>query len=178
MPVDKVLVHANCRNHYTNARSGRLCKMKAILTKSNKSLILQILQASVRQLATAFSPMSKRHEDLSSEGNKMLEDLAGILWDEVPNCSFVKLVDTKPMPQSVKPACPETLVSFARSVDTSSGTTIDDQIDELIMNSSLSDEECEALEVATRLQPACPEWRDHRSGRITASSRDSVVPLT
>ena len=46
-------------------------------------------QESVRQFATAFSPMSKRHEDLSSEGNKMLEDLAGILRDEVPNSSFV-----------------------------------------------------------------------------------------
>ena len=33
---------------------------------------------------------------------------------------------------------PETIVSFARSVDTSSDeTTIGDQIDELIMNSSL-----------------------------------------
>ena len=78
------------------------------------------------------------------------------------------------MPQSVKPACPETLVSYARSVDTSSGTTIDDQIDELIMNSSLSDEECDGLEVATRLQSACPEWRDHISGHITASNMKRV----
>ena len=78
------------------------------------------------------------------------------------------------MPQSVKHACPETLVSFARSVDTSSGTTIGDQIDELIMNSSLSDEECEELEVATRLKSAYPEWRDHRSGRITASNMKCV----
>ena len=67
-------------------------------------------QASIRQLDTAVSPMSKRHEDLSSEGNKVVADLAGILRDEVPNCSFVQLVDTKPMPQCVKPACPETLV--------------------------------------------------------------------
>ena len=44
----------------------------------------------------------------------------------------------------------------------------------VIMNSSLSDEECEALEVATRLQSACPEWRDHRSGRITASNMKRV----
>ena len=131
-------------------------------------------QASVRQLATAFSPMSKRHEELSTEENKVVGDLAGILRDEVPNCSFVQLVDTKPMPQSVKPACPETLVSFARSVDTSSGTTIGDQIDDLIMNSSLSDEECEALEVTTRLQSGCPEWRDHRSGRVTASNMKRV----
>ena len=43
--------------------------------------------------------------------------------------------------------CPETIVSFTRSVDTSSGTTIGGQIDELIMNSSLSDEECETLEI-------------------------------
>ena len=42
------------------------------------------------------------------------------------------------------------------------------------MNSSLSDEECEALEVARRLQSACPEWRDHRSGRITASNMKRV----
>ena len=118
-------------------------------------------QESVRQLAIPFSPMSKQHEKLSSEGNKMLEDLAGILRDDVPNCSFVQLVDTKPMPQSVKPACPDTLVSFARSVDTLSGTTMDDQVVELIMNSSLSDEECEALEITTHLQSACPEWRDH-----------------
>ena len=51
------------------------------------------------------------------------------------------------MPQCVKPVCPETIVSLARSVDTSSGTIIGDQIDELIMNTSLSDEECEALEI-------------------------------
>ena len=42
------------------------------------------------------------------------------------------------------------------------------------MKSSLSDEECEALEVARRLQSACPEWRDHRSGRITASNMKRV----
>ena len=45
-------------------------------------------------------------------------------------CSFVQLVDTKRMPQCVKPVCAETIVSFTRSVDTSSGTTIGDQIDE------------------------------------------------
>ena len=67
-------------------------------------------QSSVRQLATTVSPMSKRHEELSSKENKVDADLAGILRDEVPNCSFVQLVDTKPMPQCVKPACPETLV--------------------------------------------------------------------
>ena len=67
----------------------------------------------------------------------------------------------------MKPACPETTVSFARSVDTSPGTTMSDQIEELITNSSLSDEDCEAIEVTTRLQSACPEWRDHRSVRIT-----------
>ena len=42
------------------------------------------------------------------------------------------------------------------------------------MNSSLSDEECEALEVATCLQSARPEWRDHRSGRVTASNMKCV----
>ena len=77
----------------------------------------------------------------------MVADLAGILQDEVPNCSFVQLVDTKRIQQWVKPVCPETIVSFTRSVDTSSGTTIGDQIDELIMNSCPSDEECEALEI-------------------------------
>ena len=35
-------------------------------------------QASVRQLATAFSAMSKRHEELSSKENKVVADLAGI----------------------------------------------------------------------------------------------------
>ena len=61
-------------------------------------------------------------------GNR--SDLAGILWDEVPNCSFVQLVDTTCMRQCVKPVCAEAIVSFTRSVDTSSGTTIGDQIDE------------------------------------------------
>ena len=42
------------------------------------------------------------------------------------------------------------------------------------MNSSLSDEECDGLEVTTRLQSACPEWRDHRSGHITASNMKCV----
>ena len=41
-------------------------------------------QASVRQLATAFSPMSKRHEESSSKKKKEVADLAGILQDEVP----------------------------------------------------------------------------------------------
>ena len=63
--------------------------------------------------------------------------------------------------QCVKPVCPETIVSFTRFVDTSSGTTIGDQIDEHMMNSSLSDEECEALEIVTRLQLSCQEWREH-----------------
>ena len=42
------------------------------------------------------------------------------------------------------------------------------------MNSSLSDEEREALEITTRLQPACSEWREHRSGRVTASNMKRV----
>ena len=63
------------------------------------------------------------------------------------------MIDTKQMRQCVKPVCPE-IVSLARSVDTSSGTTIGDQIDDLIVNSSLSDEECEALEIVTRRQSA------------------------
>ena len=42
------------------------------------------------------------------------------------------------------------------------------------MNSSLSDEELEALEITTRLQPACTEWREHRSGRVTASNMKRV----
>ena len=84
------------------------------------------------------------------------------MLDEVPK--VVQLVDTKHMPQCVKRVCPETIVSFARSVDTSSGTTIGDQIDELMTNSSPSDEECEALEIVTRLQSACPEWREPSNG--------------
>ena len=107
-------------------------------------------QASVSQLVTAFSPMSKRHEESSKE-NKVVADLEGILRNKVPNCSFVQLVDIKRMPQCVKPVCPETIVSFTRSVDTSSGITIGYQIDELILNSSLSEEEYEALEIVTRL---------------------------
>ena len=35
-------------------------------------------QASVRQLVTVFSPMSKRHEELSFKENKVVADLAGI----------------------------------------------------------------------------------------------------
>ena len=42
------------------------------------------------------------------------------------------------------------------------------------MNSSLSDEECEALEIMTRLQSACPEWREHRSGLVAASNMKRV----
>ena len=78
------------------------------------------------------------------------------------------------MSQCVKPVCPETIVSIARYVDTSSGTTIGDQIDELLMNSFLSDEQCEALEIVARLQSACPEWREHISGCITASNMKCV----
>ena len=35
-------------------------------------------QAFVRRLATAFSPMFKRHDELSSKENKVVADLAGI----------------------------------------------------------------------------------------------------
>ena len=57
-----------------------------------------------------------------------------------------------------------------RSPIACSGPTIGDQIDELIMNSSPSDEDCEALEIVTRLQSACPEWRELRSGCVTTSN--------
>ena len=49
-----------------------------------------------------------------------------------------------------------------------------DQIEELIMNISLSDEEYEALEIMTRHQSACPECREHRSGCVTASNMKVV----
>ena len=62
-------------------------------------------QSSVRQLATAFLPMSKQHEEMSSKENKVVADLAGILQDEVPNCSFVQLVDRHNVYATVCEAC-------------------------------------------------------------------------
>ena len=43
-----------------------------------------------------------------------------------------------------------------------------------LMNSSPSDEECEVLEIVTRLQSACLEWREPRSGCATASNMKRV----
>ena len=74
----------------------------------------------------------------------------------------------------MKPVCHKTIVSIARSVDTPFGTSIVDQIDEHIMSSSLSDEESEALEIMTRHHSACSEWREYRSGCVTASNMARV----
>ncbi len=76
--------------HWTSTSRPNMHKWRQVLYTDNISVHFTgfdgDFQSSVRQLATAFLPMSKQHEELSSKENKVVADLAGILQDEVPNC--------------------------------------------------------------------------------------------
>ena len=118
---------------------------------------------SVRQLATAFSPMSASQEGYVANDN-IKSDLAGLLRQHAPQSCFVQLCDMRPFPKPKKVDCPPCPKSVALSLGHPATT------EELTQAMALTEAQRESLNIATMKQSESSEWLDQRHGRITASN--------
>ena len=96
----------------------------------------------------------------------MVADIAEILHGEVPDCSFIQLLDKKRFQCADKAICPPSLIRLAKSIDISHGSS-EEQVQTLLSSLDFSDESFKAIEVATKLQSASLEWKEQKVGRIT-----------
>ena len=117
----------------------------------------------MRQLALAFSPMSRRQEEYVAE-DRIKADLADLVRHEAPDSCFIQLYDMRPFPAPQKvdcPPCPKSIV-----------LTLDHPITPEILTEAmtLTEAQKESLNAATLRQSESSEWFDQRRGRITASN--------
>ena len=125
--------------------------------------------ASVRSLASVFSPMSIKQERYCNNGDKVRADLAKLLAPHIPNSCFIQLMENKPFPKKKSlPPCPPPLSESSRLVDSS--LTGQDLIAAVVKVTSITEADIAAVDASTTAQSSCVEWMRQRHARITASN--------
>ena len=126
-------------------------------------------------MSTTFNAFSTKGEEYSNDKTKIVHDLANIIRSEAPNAAFLLLVDKKKFPKPLKQACPPSLLTLAKEIDTSVGSERE-HISALVEKlADLTDDDLHAIEETTRKQAASKDWKDQRAGRITASNMKRVA---
>ena len=110
-------------------------------------------------MATSFTPLSSKQEQISSEDIR--SELAKLLRENVPKSCFVQLNDMKPFAKEPKVLCPPPPIEIAQSLE-----NCEELLDKM---RNITSSERENIQKATVGQAKCDEWKKQRTGRLTAS---------
>ena len=136
---------------------------KTKYTKSNKTNVEK--QKLAKKQFNAYKPsLHQKHLSDFKNVHEIREKLFTIIGPDIKNSSLAEVMHGKRM--SLKTVdqniSPHPLTSMVAKLMNHKPTDI-------LMHLSISQEECTAIEIATRSQSTNPLWYEHRKGRITAS---------
>ena len=118
---------------------------------------------SVQHLATKFSSMATSQTSMTAQ-ERVNKDLFDVVHELQPHCCVMQLLHGKPVADQQIP-CPPPPFETALNVTSTN---------DLLYSMSLSSNDVDTIEKATRDQSNCLEWHQQRSGRITASNFHKV----